>query len=452
MADVSNGKKKLSSEEVNQLTSKYIIKPMGDVPLAIEKGDGLSFWDHEGTEYLDAVSGEWVVNLGYRNSRVVNAFKAELDRVDYVTPVFNTASRAELAQKLVNISTKRMEKVLFALSGAGAVEGAMHLAMRATDGVEFVCLDQAFHGTTFGTMALTYSHPGMVEESKQGLSRYYAKQIRVPNYYCYRCPHQLSYPACDLKCARFIEWAIDRQNDAKVAGVLIELFQANGGMVPAPEGYVQIVRDICTRKGIALIVDEIQTAFCRVGNMFASNAYEADPDIIIMGKAIGGGFPLSAILAVRGFTGLLGWEAGFTMMSIPPICAASLEMLNVMIEENLADNAKAIGAYIVDKLNELKDKYSLIGDVRGLGLMIGVELVFDQKTKEPAYDLTQYFCDHALNEEKLLVGKTGPVFGNHGNVIKLKPAVNLTKADADEILIRFEKTLEATQKKYKIIK
>jgi len=444
---MSNVKKILSSEKVNQLTSQYIIKPMGDASLAIERGDGLNFWDYEGTKYLDAVSGEWVVNLGYRNTRVVNAFKAELERVDYVTPVFNTASRAELAQKLVSISTGRMEKVLFALSGAGAVEGAMHLAMRATDGVEFVCLDQAFHGTTFGTMALTYSHPGMVEESKQGLSRYYAKQIRVPNYYCYRCPFELSNPACDLKCARFIEWAIDRQKDAKVAGILIELFQANGGMVPAPQGYVQIVRDICTRKGIALIVDEVQTAFCRVGNMFASNVYEADPDLIIMGKAIGGGFPLSAVLAASGFTGLLGWEAGFTMMSTPPICAASLEMINVMIEDDLADNAKNVGTYIVDRLNDLKAKYSIIGDVRGLGLMIGVELVLDRKTKEPANGLTQYFCDHALQEEKLLVGKTGPVFGNHGNVIKLKPAVNLTKAEADEILVRFEKTLAVTQKK-----
>ena len=447
MAEIRKVTKKFSSEEVNNLTSKYIIKPMGDAPLAIEKGEGLNFWDYEGSEYLDAVSGEWVVNLGYRNPRIVDAFKSELDRIDYVTPVFNTASRAELAEKLVSISTKRMEKVLFAISGAGAVEGAMHLAMRATDGVEFVCLDQAFHGTTFGTMALTYSHPGMVEESKQGLSRYYAKQLRVPNYYCYRCPFELEYPTCDLKCARFIEWAIDRQKDAKVAGVLVELFQANGGMIPAPLGYVQIVRDICNRKGIALIIDEVQTAFCRVGNMFASNAYEADPDIIIMGKSIGGGFPLSAVLAAKGFTGLLGWEAGFTMMSTPPICAASLEMINVMIEDNLADNAKTIGIYIVDKLNDLKTKYPIIGDVRGMGLMIGVELVLDQTTKEPANDLTQYFCDYALKEEKLLVGKTGPVFGNLGNVVKLKPAVNLTKSDANEILIRFEKTLAAVQNK-----
>ena len=279
-----------------------------------------------------------------------------------------------------------MEKVLYAVNGAGAVEGAMHLAMRATDGVEFVCLDQAFHGTSFASMALTYSFPKMVEGSKQGLSRYFAKQIRVPNYNCYRCPFGSSYPACDLKCARFVEWSIDHQKDANVAGVIVELFLANGGMVPAPKEYARVLREICTRKGVAMIVDEVQTSLCRVGNLFASHTYDADPDIIVMGKALGGGFPLSAVVAAEGFTGLLGWEAGSTLMSTPPICAAGLEMINVMIEENLADNARKMGDYIVDKLNEMKGKYSLIGDVRGLGLMIGVELVLDRKTKEPACD------------------------------------------------------------------
>lgn len=447
MTAASQKGKNLSNQEVNEMTNRYVIKPMGDVPMPVKRGSGLKFWDYDGTEYLDAVSGEWVVNLGYQHPRVIAAFKDELDRIDYVTPVFNSAPRAELAKKLVEISGGRMEKVLYALNGAGAVEGAMHLAMRATGGEEFVCLDQAFHGTTFGAMALTYSYPKMVEGSKQGMSRYFAKQIRVPNYNCYRCTFGLNYPSCDLKCARFIEWAIDHQKDANVAGVIVELFQANGSMVPAPKEYAKVLREICTRKGIALIVDEVQTALCRTGDMFISNIYEADPDIIALGKAIGGGFPLSAVLAAKGFTELLGWEAGCTLMSTPPICAAGLEMINVMIEENLADNAKVIGAYMVEKLNEMKKQYSLLGDVRGLGLMIGVELVLDRETKEPANDLAHYLCDYALQEEKLLLGITGPVFGNYGNVVKLKPAVNLTRADADEILARFERALQAAQKK-----
>lgn len=447
MAAASRKDKNYTNQVVNEMTDRYVIKPMGDTPLAVKRGRRLSFWDYEDKEHLDAVSGEWVVNLGYLHPRVIGAFKDELDRIDYVTPVFNTASRAELAKKLVEISTRRMDKVLYAVNGAGAVEGAMHLAMRATDGVEFICLDQAFHGTTFGAMALTYSHPRMVEGSKQGLSRYFAKQIRVPNYNCYRCPFGLEYPSCDLNCARFIEWAIDHQKDANVAGVIVELFLANGGMVPAPREYAGVLREICTRKGVAMIVDEVQTALCRTGDMFASNIYDADPDLIVLGKAIGGGFPLSAVLDARGYTELLGWEAGSTLMSTPPICSAGLEMINVMIEDNLADNAKEIGGYMVDKFNEMKKEYSLIGDVRGLGLMIGIELVLDRETKEPACDLAHYLCDYAMQKERILLGITGPVFGNYGNVVKLKPAVNLSKADADEMLDRFERALQAAQKK-----
>jgi 4-aminobutyrate aminotransferase-like enzyme len=340
-----------------------------------------------------------------------------------------------------------MQKVLFALSGAGAVEGAMHLAMRANGGSEFVCLDQGFHGTTFGTLALTYTYPMMIEGSKEGLDRYLTRQIRVPNYNCYRCVFNLTHPSCDLKCARHIEWAMTHQCDANVAGVIVELFGANGGMVPAPQGYAQVLREICSRQGVAFIVDEVQTALCRTGDMFISNLYDADPDIVTMGKALGGGFPLSAVIAAKGFTDLRGWEAGFTMMSTPAICAASLAMLGVMEDEGLADNSRKFGEYMVDRLREMMDKYTIIGDVRGQGLMIGVELVKDRNTKEPANDLAQSFCDWALNKEKLLVGKTGPVFGNYGNVIKLKPAVNLSKSEADEILERFEKSVAATQQK-----
>jgi len=441
------GKQKLTSEQVNQLSDQYIIKPMGDVPLAVDRGKGLHFWDYDGNEYLDAVSGEWVVNLGYLHPLIKESIISELENIDYVTPVFNNLKRAKLAEKLVSLASPRMKKVLFALSGAGAVEGAMHLAMRANGGNDFVCLGQAFHGTTFGAMGLNYTHPKMIEGVKGGLERYLPRQIRVPNYYCYRCPFDLIYPNCEIKCAKHIQWAITRQGDAKVAGVIIELFQANGCMVPAPREYVKMVKDICLKQGVAFIIDEVQTALCRAGEIFLSNYYQADPDLIVMGKAIGAGFPLSAVVAAEGYTNLKGWEAGFTLMSTPPICTGSLAMLDVMIEQNLPQNSKQIGEYMVNRLREMMDKYTIIGDVRGLGLMIGVELVIDRKTKEPANDLAQYFYEWALNKERLLLGKTGPVFGNYGNVIKLKPAVNITKNQAEEILKRFERAVEAAQKK-----
>lgn len=435
----------LTNEAVVKQSQTSIIKPMGDYPLAIERGQGVLFYDADGNEYLDAVSGEWVLNLGYRHPRVVEAIKQQLDKIEYVTPVYDNDLRAQLAARLVGHASERMSKVLFALSGADAVEGAMHLAIRATGGSEFVCLYGAFHGTTFATLALSYTYPHMLEGAKEGLDRYLTRQIRVPNYNCYRCPLGKTYPSCDLACANMIDQAIQHQSDAKVAGVIIELFQANGGMIPAPDGYVERVREICTRHGAAMIVDEVQTALCRCGGMFASSVFEADPDIIVMGKALGAGFPLSAVVAAEGFTNLRGWEAGFTLMSTPAICAGSLAMLDVMEEENLEQNARDLGEHMTGRLNALKDRFSIIGDVRSTGLMIGVELVMDRATKEPADDLAGMLVDHALTKERMLLGKSGPVFGNYGNVIKFKPAVNLTRDQADEILRRFERCLEVVQ-------
>jgi 4-aminobutyrate aminotransferase len=430
---------------LNSPTVEKVIKPMGHYPLRIVRGEGVRFWDEEGTEYLDAVSGEWVVNLGYRHPKVVAAIKEQLDSIEYVTPVFENEQRTKLAEKVLSKAPKNMRSVLFALSGADAVEGAMHLAMRATGGTEFVSLFSAFHGTTFSTLALSYSYPKMLEGSKEGLDRYLTRQIRVPNYNCYRCPFGLKPGSCDMLCARYIDTAIKHQPDAKVAGVIIELFQSNGGMIPMPEGYIEMVREICTKNGVALIADEVQTAFSRCGDIFASNVVGVEPDLIVMGKAFGAGLPLSGVVAGEGFTSLRGWEAGFTLMSTPAVCAGSLAMLEVMEEEDLGRNSTEIGAHMVARLNEMKERYSIIGDVRGLGLMIGVELVKDRESKEPADELTGFVWKDALEKQRLLLGKSGPVFGDFGNVIKLKPAVNTTRDQADEMLDRLERSLAAAQ-------
>lgn len=433
---------------LNSPTVEKVIKPMGHYPLRIVRGEGVRFWDEEGTEYLDAVSGEWVVNLGYRHPRVVAAIKEQLDNIEYVTPVFENEQRTKLAEKVLAKAPKNMRSVLFALSGADAVEGAMHLAMRATGGTEFVSLFSAFHGTTFATLALSYSYPKMLEGSKEGLDRYLTRQIRVPNYNCYRCPFGLKPGSCDMLCARYIDTAIKHQPDAKVAGVVIELFQSNGGMIPMPEGYIEMVREICTRNGVALIADEVQTAFSRCGDIFASNVVGVEPDLIVMGKAFGAGLPLSGVVAGEGFTSLKGWEAGFTLMSTPAVCAGSIAMLDVMEEEDLGRNSQEIGAHMVARLNDMKDRYSIIGDVRGLGLMIGVELVKDRDSKEPADELTGFVWKDALEKQRLLIGKSGPVFGDFGNVIKLKPAVNTTRDQADEMLDRLERSFAAAQARH----
>ena len=430
-----------TNREIHDLTDEYVLKCMGDEEIVIDEAQGMWFRDAEGRETLDAISGEWVVNLGYRHPRVMEAVRRQLDKAEYVTPVVDYESRAVLAQRLAQASPGgRFTKVLFALAGGDAVEGAMHLAMRATGGTEFVTFYKAFHGRTFATIAMSYSDTRMIEESKVGLERYLTKQNRVPNFYCYRCPFKLEYPTCDLFCADFVETAIVNQADGKVAGVFAEPWQANGSMVPAPDGWFPKVREICDRHGALLIVDEVQSGLCRCGRMFAVERTGVEPDLIVLGKALGGGFPLSAVLAKEAYANLLKWEFGFTQMGHPVSCAAGAAMVEVMTEQRLWENAEAMGGRLMDGLRGMEEKYPLIGDLRGWGLMIGIELVLDRTTKEEAWEATTFAMQRAY-ENGLLIGKTGPVYGDNGNVLKLKPAVNATAAEIDEILARLDRSL-----------
>lgn len=428
------------SNELRAQSEQYVLKCMGDVNLALVEGDGVRVKDAEGRDYLDAISAEWVLNLGFRHPEVKQAIVDQLDTIDYVSPVFEDRARVALAKRLAELAPGRLQKVLYALSGGAAVEGAMHLAMRTTGGSDFVCLDAAFHGRTFATIGLTYVHPGMVEGANQGLDRYLPRQMRVPNYYCYRCPLGLKRETCDLACADLVDYALERGHLNGPAGVIVEPYQANGGMIPAPDGWLKRVHSMCRERDVPLIVDEVQGALCRCGPMFASERHGVEPEMIILGKALGGGLPLSATITVPEYSALLDWEYGFTQAGNPVACAAALAMLEVMVRDDLPANSERMGRLLVSQLERVAQGSKLIGDIRGHGLMIGVELVKDRTTKEPACleaDLVMGAC----LEHGLMVGKSGPVFGHNGNVIKFKPAVNVTEGDVDEIVTLFSRAL-----------
>jgi len=418
----------------------HVLKCMGDVDMGLVDGDGVHVRDADGNEYLDAISAEWVLNLGFRHPEIKQAMEEQFGKIDYVSPVFEDEARTAYAKKLAELAPGALSKVLYGLSGASAVEGAMHLAMRTTGGTDFVCLDAAFHGRTFATIGLTYVNPGMVEGSNKGLDRYLPRQMRVPNYYCYRCPLGLERETCDLACADQVEWALDKGHLNGPAGVIVEPYQANGGMVPAPEGYLERVHEMAKDHDVPLIVDEIQGAFCRCGPMYASERAGIEPEMIILGKAMGGGLPLSGTITTPDYAALLPWEYGFTQAGNPLACAAGLAMVEVMVRDDLPDNSERIGQLMTGELEKLMPDSKLIGDVRGQGLMIGVELVRDKETKEPAFEETDQLMAACL-QHGLMIGKTGPVFGSNGNVAKFKPAVNVTEEDAMEMIELFTRAL-----------
>lgn len=431
----------LSREEIRELTERYELKPMGDEPLAVDSAKGMRVTDADGREYLDAISGEWVVNLGFGRPEVADAVIEQIRRTEWTAPIYHSEARARLARKVVELAPENMRKILFGLSGADAIEGAMHLAIRATGRDEFVCLFQAFHGRTFTTTALSYTHPNMYEGAKEGLGRYLTRQVRVPNYNCYRCPFGLRRESCGLFCASFLERMIVEGSEGGVAGVIVEPYQANGGMLPAPDGYLEQVREICDRHEIAMIVDEVQTAWGRCGHFFAVEHWGVEPDIICVGKAFGGGFPMSGVITSERYSTLRGWEHGFTEIGHPVAAAASLAMIEAMEREDLPGNARAMGEVFRAQLGEVAERHPLVGDVRVLGLMIGVELVRDRDTREQAFEETAWVMHRCL-EHGLIVGMTGPVFPPpRGNVIKFKPALSITAPVVAEMCSIFDEVL-----------
>jgi len=446
--DGSVDRSQMSGAEIEALSERYQVNPMGHDPLVIAKASGVRITDADGREYLDAISGEWVVNLGFRHPDIVEAAVEQIQQAEWTAPMYNSVPRALLAQKVAEVAPPGLNKILFGLSGSDAVEGAMHLAMRTTGKDEFVSLFQAYHGRTFATLAMSYTHPSMYEGAKKGIERYLTRQIRVPNFNCYRCPFNLTYPSCDLFCAHFVDTMIREGSEGSVAGVIAEPFQANGGMVPAPDGYFNVLRDVCDKNECAMIIDEVQTAWGRCGPMFAMEHYGVVPDMIVVGKAFGGGFPLSGVIVSDKFANLAPWEYGFTQIGHPVSAAASYRMIEVIQRDHLTSHASAMGERFGELLGALYERHQIIGDVRTLGLMIGIELVRDRTTKEHAFEETDWVM-HRCVERGLILGKTGPVFPPpRGNVLKLKPAITVQPDEVDEMCRILDEVLTEAEAKF----
>jgi 4-aminobutyrate aminotransferase-like enzyme len=308
----------------------------------------------------------------------------------------------------------------------------MKLAMRNKPGHKFfLSLWDGYSGRTLAGMGLTYPHP-------KPFFDYTGKTLRVPQGYCYRCTYELEYPDCDLFCVKMIGKFIENALDGEPLALLMEPVQGSGGMIDFPKPYYQAVRELCDQYNMLLIFDEMQTGFGRVGRIFASELYDVVPDILVFGKAIGGGFPLAGTISREG----LKFEPGdhsFTFAHFPVSMVAGLATLQVLDEEGLMERANKLNEFFTTRLLELKHKYELIGDVRGPGLMIGIELVRNKKTKEPAREESYQFEKEGL--------KRGVLFGTAkyagmGNVVKIKPPLVITDAQAERVMAVFE---EVTQ-------
>jgi 4-aminobutyrate aminotransferase-like enzyme len=394
--------------------------------LNLVRARGSRVWDDTGREYIDCTAQAWSNNLGANDPRVVAAAIAQLEEVTHVRPTYHTPVLLELNAKLREITPAGLNRFGYSLHGSTAVESAMKLALRnRPDRKNILVLEDSYHGRTLATMAASWPHPGDPFASVQ------PRFTRVPHPYPYRARLGMSPEQESSLCLELLEDTIRKGVDGGVAAVLMEAIQGNGGHVEFPRTYLEGVREVCNRHDVLLIWDEVQTGFGRLGKMFAAEYYGVVPDIIVFGKAIGGGFPLAGIMAHDNLENFLVGDDQLTFGQFPPSLAAGVATVKAIQEDGLCDRAHQHGTHATKRLLEMAERHRLIGEVRCPGLMVGVELVRDRDTKEPATAELQEAL--VLSEERgVLFGESR--YGGLGNFLKVKPPLDIEPELLDQAL------------------
>jgi 4-aminobutyrate aminotransferase/(S)-3-amino-2-methylpropionate transaminase len=401
------------------------------LPVFAAKAENAEIWDVEGKRYIDFASGIAVVGTGHRHPKIVEAVKAQLDAFSHVcVQVTPYESYIALAEKL----NERMpgpgpKKTIFVTTGAEAVENAVKIARAATGRPGIVAFAGAFHGRTMMTMALT----GKVSPYKIGFAPLPGDVYHIPFPDAY---HGVTPEQSLAALKTLFKSDID---PARVAAILIEPVQGEGGFIAAPFDFLKSLRKICDENGILLIVDEVQTGFGRTGKLFAVEHSGVAPDLMTVAKSLGGGFPISGVIGKAELMDApIAGGLGGTYAGSPLSCVAGLAVLSVIEDEKLLDRAVVIGQIITERLKKmaLTNRFSCIGDIRGLGAMVAMELVSDRSTREPAAALT-----NALVHKAAAAGLVMLSCGVYGNVIRFLPPLTISDAVLNEGLDIIEKTL-----------
>ncbi|MEJ5364346.1 MAG: acetyl ornithine aminotransferase family protein [Desulfosoma sp.] len=404
-------------------------------PLVAEKGQGVWVEDVDGNEFLDFTAGIAVCATGHCHPRVVRAVQDQAERLLHMSGTdFYYTPQIRLAEKLSSlVPGDDIYKVYFGNSGAEAVEAAFKLARWHTRRELNIAFFGAFHGRTMGALSLTASKT----IQKRHYNPFVPGITHIPYAYCYRCPYNLAYPSCDVECARWVEETLFRTTvpPDEVAAIFVEPIQGEGGYIVPPPEFHKRLQGIARKYGILYVADEVQTGIGRTGKMFAMEHFGVVPDIIALAKGIASGLPLGAMMAPAR---IMDWEAGShasTFGGNPLSCQAALETL-ALVESELMVNAAAMGDRLLAGLRRLQQEWECMGDVRGLGLMVGVELVRDRHTKERATEWRNALIQEAFQRGLLLLG-----CGE--NTVRFCPALSVSAEEVDCCLDIFSQALAA---------
>jgi len=385
----------------------------------VREARGAVIIDVDGREIIDFAGGIGVMNVGHSHPKVIDAIKDQAEK--YVHPCFHVMMYepyVELAERLNSLTPGDFPKMtMFANSGAEAVENAVKIARYATGRSAIICFDNAFHGRTLLAMSLT----SKVKPYKFGFGPFAPEIYRMPFAYCYRCHFGLKYPSCNIVCADYLEeFFISQVAPECTAAIIAEPIQGEGGFITPPPEYFQKIKAICDKYGILLIIDEVQSGMGRTGKLFAIEHWNVVPDIITMAKSLAAGMPLSAVtgradIMSKPHVGGLGGTYGGN----PVACRAALAVLEILLEDGLLQRAEVLGQKILEGMQELQKNHEIIGDVRGKGPMLAMELVRDRVTKEPATEEAKKLVQICFEKGLLILS-----CGAFGNVIRtLMPLV-----------------------------
>ena len=405
--------------------------PEGREPTVFVEGKGMFVRDLDGKEYMDCFGGYSAVNLGHCHPKVVKAIQDQAAKLWHVSWDYYNIPQTELAEKLAEICPKGLKRSLLSNCGAEAVEFAVKLAKKYQSakgklGTHVISLMGSFHGRTSMAIALTGQ-----SRLKAGLGNYVAPGVvHAPAPYCYRCFFGLTYPECGLYCAKSVSDVVKYQTQGEVAAFISEPVMGEGGIIVPPDDYLKEVLKVTKDYGALYIADEIQSGFGRTGKLFAVEWYGVDPDILVMAKGIASGVPIAATMATdevaNAFTAA---DHSSTYGGNAIMCAAALANIEVMLEERIPENALKVGKFMIERLQDLARKFDLIGDVRGRGLMIGIELVKDRKSKEPAVEETVKVREE-MRKRGILIGKGG----TSRSVLRIQPPLIITEEQAKKVI------------------
>ena len=432
----------VTNKELLERRNKAVPKGVFNVsPFFAQKAENAVITDVEGNELIDFAAGIGVVSVGHCHPKMVTAIKEQAERLIHsCMHIVMYEQYVELCEKLCQVTPGSFDKMAALFnSGAEAVENAVKIARHATGRPGIIAFDCAFHGRTLMTMSLT----SKVKPYKYGFGPFAPEIYRMPYAYCYRCPLGKKYPDCGVACAdKLRDFFINNVAAESIACLLVEPVAGEGGFITPPKEYFPKLKAICEEFGIVFIADEVQSGFGRTGNMFAMEDWGVEPDLVVMAKGMGGGMPISAVagraeLMDHPQVGGLGGTYGGNPVS----CAAALAVLDIFKEEKVLDQAKALGETMRARFDKWTGQFDFIGDVRGMGPMLALELVHDKETRKPAPEFAKKFVQ--LSQEKGLILIS---CGNFGNVIRVLAPLTVDEATLAKGLDIMEQSFQTIDK------